>query len=135
MNLADAWQGATDTRQFDEVKGLIGGPDALVVLLVAGGAMVGALFSADAWNYVTFTAGETKNPHRNLPLSLLFGTGLVITLYLLANIAYLSALPLRGDAKLAEELKAQAKAAETPEAKDAVEKRYQESVGKLGIDH
>lgn len=95
-NLENAWEGTADTSRFDEVKGLIGGPDVLVVLMVAAGAMVGALFSADAWNYVTFTAGETKNPHRNLPLSLLFGTGLVITLYLLANVAYLSALPVRG---------------------------------------
>src|SRR5262249_54067932 len=77
----------------------------LVVLMVAAGAMVGALFSADAWNYVTFTAGETKNPHRNLPLSLLFGTGLVITLYLLANVAYLSGLPVRGTPEVHEEVR------------------------------
>ncbi|MBC7816040.1 MAG: APC family permease, partial [Planctomycetaceae bacterium] len=51
----------------------------------------------DAWNNVTFTAGETQNPRRNLPLSLLIGTGLVIGLYLLANLAYLAALPINGD--------------------------------------
>src|SRR5262245_14363481 len=76
-NLSGAWEGITDTRRFAEVRGLVSGPTVLVVLMVAGAAMVGSLFSADAWNYVTFTAGETKNPHRNLPLSLLFGTGLV----------------------------------------------------------
>ncbi len=53
-----------------------------------------SLFSADAWNNITFTAGEVKDPKRNIPLSLAMGTGLVITLYLLANVAYLVSLPL-----------------------------------------
>jgi APA family basic amino acid/polyamine antiporter len=57
-------------------------------------SQVGSLFSADAWNNITFTAGEVKNPRRNIPLSLAAGTGLVITLYLLANVAYLFMLPL-----------------------------------------
>ena len=52
-----------------------------------------SLFSADAWNNITFTAGEVKNPKRNIPLSLAFGTSLVIALYLLANLAYLVTLP------------------------------------------
>jgi len=52
-----------------------------------------SLFSADAWNNITFTAGEVKNPRRNIPLSLAFGTILVIALYLLANVAYLVTLP------------------------------------------
>lgn len=52
-----------------------------------------SLFSADAWNNITFTAGEVKNPRRNIPLSLAAGTILVITLYLLANVAYLVTLP------------------------------------------
>ena len=55
-------------------------------------AQTNSLFSADAWHNVTFTAGEVKDPKRNLPLSLLLGTGGVITLYLLANIAYLVTL-------------------------------------------
>jgi APA family basic amino acid/polyamine antiporter len=53
------------------------------------------LFSADAWNNITFTAGEVRNPRRNVPLSLALGTSLVIGLYLLANVAYLVVLPLR----------------------------------------
>ena len=57
-------------------------------------AQVGSLFSADAWNNITFTAGEVKEPRRNVPLSLALGTGLVITLYVLANLAYLCMLPL-----------------------------------------
>jgi APA family basic amino acid/polyamine antiporter len=56
-------------------------------------AQTGSLFSADAWNNITFTAGEVKNPKRNIPLALAFGTGIVITLYLLANVAYLVTLP------------------------------------------
>jgi basic amino acid/polyamine antiporter, APA family len=55
-------------------------------------AQVGSLFSADAWNNITFTAGEVKNPKRNLPLSLAIGTGLVITIYVLCNVAYLFVL-------------------------------------------
>jgi APA family basic amino acid/polyamine antiporter len=56
-------------------------------------AQTNSLFSADAWNNITFTAGEVINPRRNIPLSLAFGTFLVIGLYLLANVAYLAALP------------------------------------------
>jgi basic amino acid/polyamine antiporter, APA family len=57
-------------------------------------AQVGSLFSADAWNNITFTAGEVKNPRRNIPLSLAAGTAMVTGLYLLANVAYLCLLPL-----------------------------------------
>jgi len=60
-------------------------------------AMVGSLFAMDAWNNVTFTAAEVRNPGRNLPLSLALGTSIVIVLYLLANVAYLRVLPLSGD--------------------------------------
>jgi APA family basic amino acid/polyamine antiporter len=56
-------------------------------------AQTGSLFSADTWNNVTFTAGEVRQPRRNLPLSLALGTSLVIALYLLANLAYLVVLP------------------------------------------
>jgi len=63
-----------------------------------GLAMVGALFSSSAWPSVTFIAAEVRNPSRNLPLSLAFGTGLVMSLYVLANFAYLHVLPLTGDA-------------------------------------
>ncbi|HEX7516838.1 MAG TPA: amino acid permease, partial [Chthoniobacterales bacterium] len=66
---------------------------AIGLLIAVCVAQVGSLFSADAWNNITFTAGEVRNPRRNLPLSLAFGTGLVIALYLLANVAYLCVLP------------------------------------------
>jgi APA family basic amino acid/polyamine antiporter len=61
---------------------------------LVGVAMVGALFSSDAWNNVTFTAGEMRNPKRNLPLSLVLGVGIVSVLYLACNFVYLNALPL-----------------------------------------
>ena len=57
-------------------------------------AQPGSLFSSDSWHNVTFTAGEVKDPKRNLPLSLLLGTLMVTGLYLLANLAYLVTLPL-----------------------------------------
>ena len=76
----------------------MGGPTAYVGLLtVVAVVQVGSLFSADAWNNVTFTAGEIQNPKRNLPLSLAIGTGVVLLLYVLCNFVYLSVLPMAGD--------------------------------------
>ena len=69
----------------------------LAVLPVLGAAMVGSLFSADAWNNVTFAAAEVQNPRRNLPLALGVGTATVSLLYILANVAYLNLLPFHGD--------------------------------------
>ncbi len=57
-------------------------------------ALVGSIFSADAWNNITFTAGEIENPKRNLPLSLLIGTGSVLFLYVLINFIYINALSI-----------------------------------------
>jgi APA family basic amino acid/polyamine antiporter len=68
------------------------------VLTILAVAQVGSLFSADAWNNVTFTAGEVKDPKRNLPLSLAMGTGVVILLYVAANFIFLAHLPLDGNA-------------------------------------
>jgi APA family basic amino acid/polyamine antiporter len=69
----------------------------LAVLPVIGAAMVGSLFSADAWNNVTFAAAEVRDPTKNLPRALAFGTGTVCLLYILANVAYLNILPFSGD--------------------------------------
>ncbi len=74
----------------------IGGGVFVTTLTVLAVAQVGSLFSADAWNNVTFTAGEVKHPSRNLPLSLALGTGVVIALYIGCNFVYLNALPLDG---------------------------------------
>ena len=64
------------------------------LLIAFGVSQVGSLFSADAWNNITFTAGEVKNPKRDIPVSLAVGTAVVITLYFLANVGYLSTLTL-----------------------------------------
>jgi APA family basic amino acid/polyamine antiporter len=76
----------------------VGGPTVLVNLLVILAVVqVGSLFSADAWNNITFTAGEVKNPKRNIPLSLILGTGFVLAVYFLVSLAYLLVLPMHGD--------------------------------------
>jgi APA family basic amino acid/polyamine antiporter len=61
-------------------------------VMAFGVAQVGSVFAADAWNNITFTAGEVKNPRRDVPMSLVLGVGIVITLYLLVKFAYLSTL-------------------------------------------
>jgi APA family basic amino acid/polyamine antiporter len=58
-------------------------------------AMVGSIFSSDAWNNVTFIAGEMKNPQRNIGLSLFLGTLIVTIIYVTANLMYTSVLPLQ----------------------------------------
>jgi APA family basic amino acid/polyamine antiporter len=68
----------------------------IVLFGALGAAMVGSLFSSDAWNNITYTAGEVKEPQKNIPLSLFFGTLIVTVLYVLANVAYLMLLPLQG---------------------------------------
>ncbi len=57
-------------------------------------AMVGSIFSSDAWNNVTFIAGEMKNPKRNIGMSLFLGTLIVTIIYVFANLMYLNVLPL-----------------------------------------
>jgi APA family basic amino acid/polyamine antiporter len=96
LNIQDLWSGATETAKFHQIEKIVPVGGLVVALMVAGGAMVGSLFSADAWANVTFTAGEVRNPRRNLPLSLILGAGGVILLYILANFAYVAALPVRG---------------------------------------
>ena len=89
-NFGDLW---TPRGQVDIVPGL----SALTAFGLFVGICVsqtGSLFSSDAWNNITFTAGEVKDPRRNIPLSLALGTVVVISMYLLANLAYLVTLPL-----------------------------------------
>jgi APA family basic amino acid/polyamine antiporter len=106
---ATAWQAnfGSDWSKFWENAGWhvlhpvqegAGGPIVWVNLLVVLAVVqVGSLFSSDAWNNITFTAGEVKNPKRNIPLSLVMGTGFVLTVYFLASLAYLLVLPMHGD--------------------------------------
>ncbi len=93
-NLSTFWNAATTRVAAGSVsmEPLAG----FALLGALGVAMVGSLFSSDAWNNVTFTAGETVDPHRNIPLSLAIGTAAVTLLYILANVAYLTVLPVTG---------------------------------------
>ncbi len=92
--------GAANFSDFWSLRGNLQDVGQALTAATAFGLFVGicvaqtnSLFSADAWNNITFTAGEVINPRRNVPLSLALGTILVIGLYLLANVAYLAALP------------------------------------------
>ncbi|WP_083882477.1 APC family permease [Fibrisoma limi] len=95
-NLTDAWNANQTLLNPDGTIASVLPLTGIALLLAFGTSMVGSLFSADAWNNVTFIAGEIKNPRRNIPLALFFGTLLVTTIYLLANVSYLSLLPLTG---------------------------------------
>jgi APA family basic amino acid/polyamine antiporter len=88
------WTNAWSTKSFNVGNSTwlpIGGT-ALITGISA--AMVGSLFSSDAWNGVTFIAGEIKNPKRNVGLSLFLGTLIVSFIYILANLMYLAVIPL-----------------------------------------
>ena len=90
-NWANAW--ATQSYNADASSWLPISGTALITGISA--AMVGSLFSSDAWNGVTFIAGEIKNPKRNVGLSLFLGTVIVCTIYVLANLMYLAVVPLQ----------------------------------------
>ncbi len=92
-NWMNAWDLNHVTKSVEGVidyKPLIGG----VALGAIASAMVGSIFSSDAWNNVTFIAGEIKNPKRNIGLSLFLGTLIVTVIYLLMNVVYLATVPL-----------------------------------------
>jgi len=84
--------GANFLRSF--VPTITAASGAFGLFVAFGVAQVGSLFSSDAWNNIGFTAGEVKNPKRDVALSMAFGTIIVTTLYCLANLAYLFTLPL-----------------------------------------
>ena len=89
-NWQDAW--GMKTRNAD--GSILGGVAGSAVLGAIAASMVGSIFSSDAWNNVTFIAGEVKNPKRNIGLSLFFGTLIVTLIYVAANLMYISVLPL-----------------------------------------
>lgn len=95
FNFSDAWTASRTTVAEDggiTTTPLVG----IGLMMVLGFTMINSLFSSDAWNNVTFIAGEIKNPAKNIPRSLILGTAIVTVLYLLANLAYLSLLKLPG---------------------------------------
>jgi APA family basic amino acid/polyamine antiporter len=134
-NTSDLWSGATETAKYAKISKIVPQGGWLVVLMVAGGAMVGSLFSADAWANVTFTAGEVRQPRRNLPLSLILGAGGVIVLYLLANVAYLAALPIQGNPYQALETEQKAALAAEQGNAASAEERTREATLQHGIAH
>jgi len=95
-NFSEMWNGSW-THIADGKITLVESISGFTLLAAIGAAMVGSLFSSDAWNNITFTAGEVKNPKRNIPLSLAIGTGTVTVIYLIANVSYLLVLPLKGN--------------------------------------
>ncbi len=90
--VANGWEPTIVTGRL----GVVGG---LAFALLLGKAMIGPLFSQSAWNNVTFTGGETRDPGKTLPRALLIGCGSVVGLYMLANLAYIVTLPLGATAK------------------------------------
>jgi len=90
-NWANAW--TTQTYKIDSSSWFPISGTALITGISA--AMVGSLFSSDAWNGVTFIAGEIKNPKRNVGLSLFLGTLIVSIIYVLANVMYLAVVPIQ----------------------------------------
>lgn len=92
-NLSIGWQATSLRVAPDGTETQV--PLAGLALMAAFAvALVGSLFSSDAWNNVTFIAGEVNRPRRNIPLGMLLGTALVTVLYILANLAYLALLPV-----------------------------------------
>ncbi|MFY7990923.1 MAG: APC family permease [Fluviicola sp.] len=95
VNFTDAWT-ASKTTVVNDVKTET--PLSTIALMIAlSTTIINSLFSSDAWNNVTFIAGDIRNPERNLPKSLFLGTFIVTILYVLANVAYLGLLPLKGE--------------------------------------
>lgn len=101
LNKASFWS-AMSLNNGASLSGIV-----LVIALTT--AMVGSLFASDAWNNITFASDEVVHPRRNIPLSLVYGTIIVSVIYLLVNISYLQALPVRG----------------TPEGVNAFERGFQ----------
>src|SRR5690606_6965525 len=87
------WSAAWDTLRWDAGTGTSVSIGGAAVFAGIVSAMVGSLFSSDAWNNVTFIAGEIRNPRRNIGLSLFLGTLIVTVIYVSANLMYLATLP------------------------------------------
>ena len=96
-NFTDIWN-AQSTTKANDGSWIVENISGVALILALGTAIIGSLFSSDAWNNITFIAGEVREPQKNIPRSLIMGTGIVTVLYLLANVSYLSLLPLKGSA-------------------------------------
>ncbi|MBK8521506.1 MAG: amino acid permease [Ferruginibacter sp.] len=89
-NWTDAWQMTSRNGEGSVIGGVAGS----AILGAIAASMVGSIFSSDAWNNITFIAGEVKNPKRNIGLALFLGTLVVTIIYVSANLMYISVLPL-----------------------------------------
>lgn len=88
------WSPSANGWSLEEVEPGLGAVGALAFVMLLGKAMVGPLFSQTAWNTVTFTGGETRDPGKTLPRALILGCSMVVVLYLLSNLTYVTALSL-----------------------------------------
>lgn len=95
QNFTNMW--AASTTRLVDGKLVIEQIAGMALLGALGATIINSLFSSDAWNNVTFIAGEIENPGKNIPRSLVIGTVLVTILYILANVAYMALLPLKGN--------------------------------------
>jgi len=91
-NMSHAW----DAKQLNADNSSFTSLSGMSLATALGLAMIGSLFSSDAWNNVTFIAGEVEKPQRNIPLGLFFGVTIVTLIYVMANVAYLCLLPVDG---------------------------------------
>ena len=103
-NMTDMWN-AGQTKILKNGDSIFVPLSGFALLGVLGSTIINSLFSSDAWNNVTFIAGEIKDPKKNIPRSLFLGTLIVTIIYILANLAYLSLLPLKGEPGEPETLK------------------------------
>lgn len=94
-NFSNMWH-ATSTKINDLGEWTTSDLTSIGLMIVLSTTIINSLFSSDAWNNVTFIAGDIRNPEKNLPRSLFLGTFIVTILYILANVAYLGLLPLDG---------------------------------------
>lgn len=94
-NFTDMWAASKTTVVDGKITTEVLTGFAIIGML--GFTMINSLFSSDAWNNITFIAGEIKEPQKNIPKSLFLGTLIVTIIYLLANLAYFSLLPLDGN--------------------------------------
>nr|WP_294859577.1 amino acid permease [uncultured Fluviicola sp.] len=94
-NFQNMWE-ATSTKELTKGNWTTTDLTSIGLMIVLSTTIINSLFSSDAWNNVTFIAGDIRNPERNLPRSLFLGTFIVTILYILANVAYLGLLPLHG---------------------------------------
>ena len=97
MNFTDMW--SLSSTHIDKTTGSVSIESIIgyAIIPAVGIAMVGSLFSSDAWNNIGFSGDEIQNPKRNLVLSMVIGTSVVTLIYLLLNVVYLMVLPLKGD--------------------------------------